>query len=70
MQDRSIFKANLSIEGHNLTSTGIHSNAEDGKGNAGTVNVRVNDTLYIENGGAIVSSTFACKAGPDCQCLG
>ncbi len=55
---------NLSIEGHNLTSTGIHSNAEDGKGNAGTVNVRVNDTLYIENGGAIASSTFAQgKAG-------
>ena len=54
----------MSIEGHNLTSTGIHGNAEDGTGNAGIVNVRVNDTLYIENGGAIASSTFAQgKAG-------
>ncbi len=55
---------NIRIEGHNLTSTGIHSNAEDGKGNAGKVNVLVDESLYIENGGAIATSTFANgKAG-------
>lgn len=55
---------NIIIEGHNLTSTGIHSNAEGGTGNAGRVNVMVDEKLYIENGGAIATSTFANgKAG-------
>lgn len=59
-----IHARNISIVGQNLTSTGIHSNAEDGTGNAGRVNVLVDETLHIENGGAIASSTFADgKAG-------
>ncbi len=47
------------IDGQNLTSTGVHGNAEGGTGNAGRVNVIVDETLHIQNGGAIATSTFA-----------
>ena len=60
----NIHARQITIDGHNLTSTGIHSNAEDGTGNAGRVNVTVDETLHIQNGGAIATSTFAeGKAG-------
>ncbi|MBC3883281.1 filamentous hemagglutinin N-terminal domain-containing protein [Undibacterium sp. LX40W] len=60
----NIHARQIVIDGYNLTSTGIHSNAEEGTGNAGRVNVTVDETLHIENGGAIATSTFAeGKAG-------
>ncbi|MFZ6800436.1 filamentous hemagglutinin N-terminal domain-containing protein [Undibacterium sp. Di24W] len=49
----------LFIDGQNLTATGIHSNAEGGTGNAGRVNVSVDENLRIQNGGAIATSTFS-----------
>ena len=47
------------IDGQRQTSTGIHSNAEAGKGNAGRVNVTIDESLRIQSGGAIATSTFA-----------
>ncbi|MBY0572912.1 MAG: filamentous hemagglutinin N-terminal domain-containing protein, partial [Undibacterium sp.] len=60
----TVHARNMLIDGQNLTSVGIHSNAESGTGNAGHVDVRIDESLHIQNGGAIATSTFAeGKAG-------
>jgi filamentous hemagglutinin family protein len=60
----NVHAKDMLIDGQNLTSTGIHSNAEGGTGNAGRVDVKIDETLHLLNGGAIATSTFAeGKAG-------